>query len=217
MKVIKIIFNDLNLNLRDTPKIRGAVASKFPGYTLLHHHINKKRLLYMYPKIQYKIIERIPMIIGIDEGINILKEIYSNVGELKIDNIPEPETQSEIKIIISEESIGTTDDLIEYRFETSWMALNQDNYHKYNSGDIKSNNNLLKSILIGNILSLSKSLGYKVNKQLLTLLKLSESRVNFKNNKMITFNGGFVVNFNIPDYLGLGKSVARGFGTVKKI
>jgi hypothetical protein len=30
------------------------------------------------------------------------------------------------------------------------------------------------------------------------------------------FLGTFSVNFNIPDYLGLGKSVSRGFGPVKK-
>jgi len=30
------------------------------------------------------------------------------------------------------------------------------------------------------------------------------------------FLGTFSVNFEIPDYWGIGKSVSRGFGTVKK-
>jgi len=34
---------------------------------------------------------------------------------------------------------------------------------------------------------------------------------------MLGFLGEFEVNFDIPDYLGIGKSVSRGFGTVKKI
>ena len=34
---------------------------------------------------------------------------------------------------------------------------------------------------------------------------------------MIGFKGGFMTNFMIPNHLGLGKSVARGFGTVKKV
>ncbi len=35
---------------------------------------------------------------------------------------------------------------------------------------------------------------------------------------MIGFTGTFTftTNFLIPDYLGIGKSVSRGFGTVKK-
>ena len=33
---------------------------------------------------------------------------------------------------------------------------------------------------------------------------------------MIGFFGTFQVNFNLPDYIGLGKSISRGFGTIKK-
>jgi hypothetical protein len=31
------------------------------------------------------------------------------------------------------------------------------------------------------------------------------------------FLGTFSINFEIPDYWGIGKSVSRGFGTVKKV
>ena len=34
---------------------------------------------------------------------------------------------------------------------------------------------------------------------------------------MLGFFGTFSVNFEIPDYWGIGKSVSRGFGTVKKV
>jgi hypothetical protein len=34
---------------------------------------------------------------------------------------------------------------------------------------------------------------------------------------MIGFLGNFSVNFEIPDYWGIGKSVSRGFGTVKRV
>ena len=34
---------------------------------------------------------------------------------------------------------------------------------------------------------------------------------------VIGFLGTFQVNFDFPDYIGLGKSVSRGFGTIKKI
>ena len=41
---------------------------------------------------------------------------------------------------------------------------------------------------------------------------------NFGKNRIthVGFVGKFKVNFKIPDYLGLGKSVSRGFGTIKK-
>ena len=32
--------------------------------------------------------------------------------------------------------------------------------------------------------------------------------------EMVAFTGEFKVNFNIPDFWGIGKSSARGYGTV---
>ena len=37
-----------------------------------------------------------------------------------------------------------------------------------------------------------------------------------KSTPMLGFLGTFSVNFEIPDYWGIGKSVSRGFGTVKR-
>jgi len=213
MKIMKIIFSDLDLKVRDTPKLRGAIATKFPGYSLLHHHIEKNRLLYMYPKIQYKTINGPPMIIGIKEGIDVLKNVYSEMGELQL-SFFESKVHSEIEIKVIDQIFGESEDLIEYRFATPWMALNQKNYELFVSGNTESKDKLLKSILIGNILSLSKSLAYKIENRIHAKLKLSKSKTNFKNNPMITFYGNFIINFHIPDYLGLGKSVSRGFGTV---
>jgi hypothetical protein len=34
---------------------------------------------------------------------------------------------------------------------------------------------------------------------------------------MLGFLGTFSVNFDIPDYWGIGKSVSRGFGTIVKM
>ncbi|MBW2036735.1 MAG: hypothetical protein JRI41_04555 [Deltaproteobacteria bacterium] len=43
----------------------------------------------------------------------------------------------------------------------------------------------------------------------------SGSKVKFT--PMLGFLGTFSVNFEIPDYWGIGKSVSRGFGTVKRL
>lgn len=213
MKLMKIVFSDLDLKLRDTPKLRGAVASKFPGYSLLHHHIEKNRFIYQYPRIQYKIINDRPLIIGIEEGIDVLERIYGQLGELQLGPC-ETELHSEVRIDVVDQLFGDCEDLVEYRFVTPWLALNQKNYERFATGNKESNDKLLKSILIGNILSLAKSLGYKIENRVYAKPRLTGSRVNFKNKSMITFFGSFVVNFHIPDYLGLGKSVSRGFGTV---
>jgi len=117
MKVMKIFFSDLDLKVRDTPKLRGAVASKFPGYSLLHHHVEKNRFIYQYPRIQYKIINDRPLIIGIEEGIDVLERIYGQLGELQL-GACETELHSEVRIDVVDQLFGDCEDLVEYRFVT---------------------------------------------------------------------------------------------------
>lgn len=216
MMIIKIIFNDLDLNTQDTPKVRGAVASKFPGYTLLHHHINGNRLLYLYPKIQYKIINHKPMIIGINEGIKVLKRIYSDVEELKINGFKNKPVQSEVQIDIYDKPFGRIKNSVEYKFESFWLALNEKNYQKYKMlGTWLKRKRMLERILVGNILSMSKGLGYTVPAPIeANINEMKEVPAKLKGTPMLGFLGTFSVNFEIPDYWGLGKSVSRGFGTV---
>lgn len=216
LRIMKIIFGDIDLSARDTPKLRGAIAGKFPQFTLLHHHLEAGRLLYQYPRIQYKVINGSPMIIGIQEGIGTLEEIYGGIGEVNL-SLHRPSLRSELKIELAEETFGEADDLFEYIFTTPWMALNQKNHSQYLEVAREGKERLLKSILVGNILSLSKSIGYEVKSHIFTSLRLSEMASNFKDNRMLSFRGKFLVNFRIPDYLGLGKSVARGFGSVAHV
>ena len=48
----------------------------------------------------------------------------------------------------------------------------------------------------------------------LGIIKLREVQTTFKSTPILGFLGTFSVNFEIPDYWGIGKSVSRGFGTV---
>ena len=105
-----------------------------------------------------------------------------------------------------------------YRFLTPWLALNEENHRKYQR--LRSWNEkkeMLSKILIGNIIAMSKGLGYTVPAPIeVELGRLREVPARLKGTPMIGFLGDFKVNFEIPDYLGLGKSVSRGFGTVKR-
>ena len=114
--------------------------------------------------------------------------------------------------------LGITEKLEGYSFITPWLALNEKNYQKYQrSGTLAKRKELLEKILIGNILSMSKSLGYTVPAPIeVKILNLKEKQTSLKGTPMLGFLGTFSVNFEIPDYWGIGKSVSRGFGTVKK-
>jgi len=218
-----MLLKTLTLKLESDKKItenahqlRGFFAAKFNEYVLLHQH-KAGKFVYSYPLIQYKMIDSIPTIISIDEGTEVLKEIYDGYDSLKLGK--KEYKIYERQIIIKEQMFGVSDSIYEYQFLTPWLALNEKNYEKYiKFGTWEKKKILLAKVLIGNIISMSKSLGYTVLESIkANILKLKEVKTSLKGVPMLGFLGDFSVNFEIPDYFGIGKSVSRGFGTVKRV
>ncbi len=104
-----------------------------------------------------------------------------------------------------------------YRFATPWLALNQQNFRDYTQlRSTEAQFDKLNRTLVGNTLSLCKSLGIFLQERLVAdCSKLRTIRTTLKGKTMVGFVGGFSLNLQIPDLLGLGKSVSRGFGTIK--
>ncbi|MDK2917656.1 MAG: hypothetical protein PWQ37_389 [Candidatus Petromonas sp.] len=206
-----IRYKDIELYSKDAPKIRGFLSQKYSNLDILHNHDNQK-YIYRYPLVQYKIIKKQPIIVAINEGIPSLLRIILETDYFDISGKIYKTYQYEIKT--GEFDFGVSDILKTYKFVTPWMALNQKNYNKYLHSDLIEKDELLKSILIGNMISCSKGMNYKVKDLIRVKTNLKECIVKFKNKSMIAFKGDIVTNFRIPDYMGLGKSVSRGFGTL---
>lgn len=197
-------------------KLRGFIANRFRDYPIIHHHLDNDRFLYRTPLIQYKIIEGRPLVIGINEGAQILQRIYDEVDYIKVDDSEYP--IKEKVIILRTDYFGVTETNISYSFLTPWLALNEENYDKYiRTGAWQKRKELLDKIIIGNLISLSKGIGYTAEKPIeANILQIKEVPTSLKGNPMLGFLGRFSVNFEIPDYWGIGKSVSRGFGTVER-
>jgi len=211
---MKISFTDNRIGQGDIPKMRGYISHTFPQYTELHHHLEGDKLLYQYPHIQYKVLSNIPMVIGIDSGVEVLKSIYDKIDEFKIGC--EIQIIFEKQIIVRNEEFVVSDKTKGYTFLTPWLALNQENYNKWNTLSNHEKQERLNRILIGNILSMAKGLRYVVTEEIKAEMDVRPVLTKLKGVPMVGFLGRFCVNFAIPDYLGLGKSVSRGFGTIKK-
>jgi hypothetical protein len=198
------------LELYEASAIRGYLGRVFPEEPLLHHHSDNNKLLYTYPRVQFKIIERKAHIVGIEEGVSVINNIKSKMDHLKLETNKIEFYAPELTV--TTEKFGSTDKEHRYIFVTVWLALNEKNYHKYL--DLYQKEDILKRTIIGNILSMCKGLGYVVKDNLKVKLSLEETSAKLKGIPMLGFLGSFAVNFEIPDYWGIGKSVSRGFGTI---
>jgi hypothetical protein len=193
-------------------QLRGFFATKFNEYQLLHQH-DTDRLIYRYPLVQYKIIDGTPTVIGINEGTEVLKEIYDQYDKINLNGRVYEVMERGISVKNAE--FGLCNEILKYRFVTPWFALNQENYKRfYLAGGRAERTELLKRTLVANILSMSKSLGYQVPGTIECDTDVRIRKGRQKDTNIMTFTGTFSANFHIPDYLGLGKSVSRGFGAV---
>lgn len=213
--ITTLSFPELSLQTRDGHKLRGFFGDFFKEHSsLLHNHMETGEFRYAYPLVQYKVIDHIPHLVGINEGGELLVSLFTNIDHININNQQIDINNKRIQNLHVD--IGVDDNLYQYEFSTLWMALNQQNYREYSDMDPERQKKMLEQILKGNMLSFFKGIGYHEERQILATLSLKPKSTQFKNRKMTAFTGEFTTNVALPEYIGLGKAVSRGFGSIKR-
>ncbi len=202
---------------RSAQYLRGYIAKIFADDPVWHGHNPGGGFIYRYPRIQYKVIEQKPVIIGI--GQETIAKMEKLLGTMTIFLKDETKDVLDVMLRTQDYMFGYSEVRDVYEFVTPWLALNKENHEKYVKAGPVEKKNLLKRILKANIISMSKGLHYTVPEEWRKdeiEINLLECKVSLKGLVMMGFKGTFAVNFNLPDYIGLGKSVSRGFGTIKR-
>ena len=212
-----IRFPDIRLEKRDAHKLRGYFGNFFREHSpLLHNHFADGSLRYKYPLVQYKVIGEVPMLVGLNEGAKLLTELFLKIQELQLNGRTYTFHQKNLDHYIV--SVGLSNHLHHYRFENLWMALNQTNYKRYRElNNAAKKQDVLATLLRNNILSFFKGVGIWLDGPVTATGIFTEHTTQFKDQPMLAFAGEFSANVQLPQYIGLGKAVARGFGTVVKI
>jgi len=214
LKILVLVIKTERPVTEDAAKLRGYIAGRFKQYPILHHHLEEAGYLYTYPRIQYKQIEGTPLVLGIEEGADVLKNIADDLTELKLGKSKYSVESIQMNLMNAE--FGPCRPNHHYKFLTHWLALNPANYEKYKViEDWRKKKEFLNGILVGNILSMCKGLDYVVDRTLYVHSRLDDEQVEYKGVPLIGFTGEFRVNFWIPEFFGLGKGVSQGFGVVK--
>jgi len=196
-------------------ELRGFFATTLSEYTGLHKH-DSKTFIHRYPVVQFKMIKDVPTVTGINEGAEFLKQICDASREIRVGTGTWRITGH--SPAINNEEFGIADTLHSYEFLTAWLPFSQENYKRfYKLKGKEERDGFVRKILIENISSLSKSLGYEVPAQIACKTNLHFQKERLEGVSDMTFTGKFQVNFLIPEYLGIGKSVSHGYGAVQQI
>ncbi len=220
MKKATLTLSNVHLKPHQIHKFRGFVGNLFKDHDLIHNHdLKSGKVIYRYPLIQFKLIDNTPAIVAVtDKAVAVFSDLFMKLDTITIDDLEIPIFEKDLKV--EDVDFGYSDETFVYEFQSPWLGLNQKNYSIYeDTADDTERKDLLRRILTGNILSMSKSLDYRLDPAqiLRTDLTVKPGTVQLKGKSMLGFRGVMKTNFLIPDYLGLGKSVSRGFGTVRRM
>jgi len=211
-----IQFPEISLKTRDAHKLRGYFGNLFKEHSdLLHNHYASGESKYQYPLVQYKVVKNTPYLIGIEEGGVLLVDLFLKIKQISIENKVYTVNSKNITNKITE--INEFTSLNEYKFETLWMGLNQKNHQEYLKLKFQQEKNAFLNKQVQNsILSFYKGIGFYTKDRIMVTSTLQEKSTKFKNKNMLVFGGTFVTNAILPEWVGIGKSTSRGFGTIVK-
>lgn len=210
-----IILEQLVGRCPDTVTLRRWVTAAFPDRPLLHQHEpGSGKPIYQYPLVQYKIIEGVPVLYGIGDGAEQVREICSLIQSDEIRLGP--------GFIRDVALRGGRAQLLEshpkrYRFIAPWIAFNQENYLAYReSTSWVEKKKLLNRILVGNMLSMAKALSVVIDFPITVRTKVDMVTRQISRHDLVGhgFLGVFEANIELPPLLGLGRHVSLGYGTV---
>ena len=193
--------------------MKGVFINQFADDPIIPLLNGQYRKEFLYPRVQVKILNEQIYLVGINEGVDSLLALVEKFNTLDFGNITF--RVNDVNIDEKSDILSPSNKPIKYRFISPWVALNPATKKRYkdlnNSGRIK----YLSQLLTHNILFLGKEMGIAIDTKVYTWLTLSSlfpKPVGEKN--WGSFSGGFKTNFILPNYIGLGNGITRGFGTI---
>jgi len=213
MKLVEVIFKGREKFSKSSAKaLRGYFGNYFKNIVEFHNHLDQITFNYKSPNIQYRVINGNLSILGINEGGDILLKAIEKIelNKIILDGIDNIIKEKEIKITFPELEIQ--DKKYDYKFESFWIALNEENYKKYKKGEFSLDNQLRN-----NILEFFKLCGVQAQKKIIATGEFEENKIIEKDTVILGFTGTFKTNVNLPDLIALGKRKSVGFGVIKRI
>lgn len=203
---------------REISRFRGAIISMLSSNNVLFHNHTEDGLRYAYPLIQYKRIHGRAAVVCIKEGTESIGDFFSAYRQPAI--IGEREMMLELDTIKADKIlIQVWESMFTYSMRR-WLPFNSGNYAQFQQlTGLEEQIVFMEKILVGNILSFAKGVGIHFEKELhCTVMDLKPAGImKYKGISFAAFDILFRTNVSLPNYIGLGKGVSHGFGTVVRM
>ena len=200
--------------IKKTPyQVKGVFMKQFSDEKIVPFLDGKLRSKYLYPRVQVKILKEQIYIVGINEGVDPVLSLVDNLDFFNFGDITVK--IEKIDIEQNKDPVSLVDKLLRYKFITPWVALNTGSSRKF-KGIGEDNKILFLNKLLGqNLLFLSKELNLDIDSKIYTKVVVdSIDPYKHEENGWRSFNGEFRANFMLPNFIGFGNGITRGFGSI---
>jgi hypothetical protein len=213
-------FPALSLPPSDSHRLRGYFGTAFRKHSpLLHNHLEDGETRQQYPLVQYKMIRRVPTIIGLNEGADTLVKLFADNSEIHIAEQVLDASEREL----THDAITPAylkDEMRYYHFETMYQGLNQRDYERFReASNDAARFSVVQRALTGHLLMFFKAMNVwlEPEQRIVAYPQLTPTLTTMKGTRVTAFTGGFLTNLALPDLIGIGKATSRGFGAIRSI
>ncbi|MFQ6613642.1 MAG: CRISPR-associated endonuclease Cas6 [Fidelibacterota bacterium] len=200
--------------VKKTPyQVKGVLMRLFPDEEIVPMLDGRYRDRFLYPRVQIKILNEQIYMVGVGEGVAAISAIARKMEILDFGNI----TFQVLDVDIEEhdDHLHPTNRLIRYRFITPWVALNQMTGSRYRFLNNPERVSFLNRLLGQNIVFIAREMGLDLTDKVYTKVSLSTLFPKpVDENAWGAFFGEFRTNFILPNYLGVGNGITRGYGAI---
>ena len=222
LRLLSVTF-DTQIDPWELPRFRGAVARKVGLEHEWYHNHNAETDGYhqRYPLIQYKLDthcgQQRPMLLCINQGVEEAHHFFSQPDwSLRIGANEHPLRIA--RLHVDQLALDVSPQPFIYRIH-KWKAFNPENYEIWQGlRGIAEQFAFLERLLATHIIAFAEGVGWRVAERFELKITdlLKREQISNKGIRFEAFTLDFETNLALPEYVGLGKGVALGFGVVRR-
>ena len=201
--------------VRKTPyQVKGVFIKDFPGEEVVPMLDGRYRDRFLYPRVQVKILNEQIYLVGLNEGVDPILSLLDKLEQMDFGNITFQVLDADVDQ--ADDKFPPINRLIRYRFITPWVALNQTTGGRYRYlRSAEERVRFLNRLLGQNIVFLAREMGMALEDNMFTKVTLNSLFPKpVDESGWGAFSGEFRTNFVLPNYIGLGNGITRGYGAI---
>jgi hypothetical protein len=174
------------------------------------------RQKFVYPRIQFTVIKQEPVVVAINEAIEVVRDFVNRVRYISVSfinwSVEQVDEQSSSAIFTKADSIYN------YELLNPWVALTEHHFTKYKYFYGSERVGYLNKILTKNILFLIREFSEYADFKVTCRVRMNGLKPMIDEQLQAgLFTGDFQTNVRLPDYIGMGSAISRGYGTIRLI